>query len=589
MKKEMENIIKKSEEIVKKGEEIVNEVYPKVKDATQDLKDSVVGLVEKGAQSAQSFFEKKDKIQDETKDFLVSKHEIVKGDVEKVFEPKSNKKNTGKVVAGVALASLAASAYAIYKAKKIKNDNLKSEYAEKLQRWAELDMTQFDTETGDFNEPITVVPKKVYKVGSNAKLGDSIVINISKPSEGFSFNPEDEGKPLADLDIKKKIMTKAAEVKEKIKEKIDETKLQSKLGSMEAKDKYVEIKDIAEEKIEDVKLKFDQEITPNIKETIKETKDKAEDLKDEAKDKLGNLKEEVKDKLDDLKSNDMAFENIKKKLENLKDIVEDKVEDLSEDSKEVFDKLKDKVEDKVGDSKEAFENLKDKVEDKAEKLSGESNEAFEKLKDKVGDKVEDSKEAFEKIKDKVEDKIDDLKSNDMAIDEPDNIVDEPFGVEEIIDDLKEGKDTIVEKAKKAAESAKAKLKGNDEDKESQSLDEFEVTIHNKGDKDYVFSPMQIQLYDLRKRAVRIKAKHEEGTTLGPVTIKPGETYRGKLYIKKTVNKPEGLIFFKDLGLKESVVYFLNEGEPVVEPELILNEDYLYSDEKVLSDEEYKRL
>ena len=578
MKKEMENIIKKSEEIVKKGEEIVNEVYPKVKDATQDLKDSVVGLVEKGAQSAQSFFEKKDKIQDETKDFLVSKHEIVKGDVEKVFEPKSNKKNTGKVVAGVALASLAASAYAIYKAKKIKNDNLKSEYAEKLQRWAELDMTQFDTETGDFNEPITVVPKKVYKVGSNAKLGDSIVINISKPSEGFSFNPEDEGKPLADLDIKKKIMTKAAEVKEKIKEKIDETKLQSKLGSMEAKDKYVEIKDIAEEKLEDVKSKFDQEITPNIKETLKETKEKVEELKEEAKDKL-----------DDLKSNDMAFEDIKKKLENLKDKVEDKVEDLTEDSKEAFEKLKDKVEDKVEDSKEAIEKLKDKVEDKTGDLGGDSKEAFEKLKDKVGDKVEDSKEAYEKIKDKVEDKIDDLKSNDMAIDEPDNIVDEPFGVEEIIDDLKEGKDTIVEKAKKAAESAKAKLKGNDEDKESQSLDEFEVTIHNKGDKDYVFSPMQIQLYDLRKRAVRIKAKHEEGTTLGPVTIKPGETYRGKLYIKKTVNKPEGLIFFKDLGLKESVVYFLNEGEPVVEPELILNEDYLYSDEKVLSDEEYKRL
>ena len=578
MKKEMENIIKKSEEIVKKGEEIVNEVYPKVKDATQDLKDSVVGLVEKGAQSAQSFFEKKDKIQDETKDFLVSKHEIVKGDVEKVFEPKSNKKNTGKVVAGVALASLAASAYAIYKAKKIKNDNLKSEYAEKLQRWAELDMTQFDTETGDFNEPITVVPKKVYKVGSNAKLGGSIVINISKPSEGFSFNPEDEGKPLADLDIKKKIMTKAAEVKEKIKEKIDETKLQSKLGSMEAKDKYVEIKDIAEEKLEDVKSKFDQEITPNIKETLKETKEKVEELKEEAKDKL-----------DDLKSNDMAFEDIKKKLENLKDKVEDKVEDLTEDSKEAFEKLKDKVEDKVEDSKEAIEKLKDKVEDKTGDLGGDSKEAFEKLKDKVGDKVEDSKEAYEKIKDKVEDKIDDLKSNDMAIDEPDNIVDEPFGVEEIIDDLKEGKDTIVEKAKKAAESAKAKLKGNDEDKESQSLDEFEVTIHNKGDKDYVFSPMQIQLYDLRKRAVRIKAKHEEGTTLGPVTIKPGETYRGKLYIKKTVNKPEGLIFFKDLGLKESVVYFLNEGEPVVEPELILNEDYLYSDEKVLSDEEYKRL
>lgn len=566
MKKEMESIIKKSEEIVKKGEEIVNEVYPKVKDATQDLKESVVG-----------FFEKKGKMQEEAKDFLTSKHELVKGDVEKVFEPKSNKKNTGKVVAGVALASLAASAYAIYKAKKIKNDNLKTEYAEKLQRWAELDMTQFDTETGDFNEPITVMPKKVYKVGSNAKLGDSIVINISKPTEGFSFNPEDEGKPLADLDIKKKIMTKAAEVKEKIKGKIDETKLQSKLGTMEAKDKYVEIKDIAEEKLEDVKSKFDQEITPNIKETIKETKEKVEELKEEAKDKL-----------DDLKSNDMAFENIKKKLGDLKDKVEDKVEDLTEDSKEAFEKIKDKVEDKVEDSKEAMEKLKDKVEDKTGDLGGDSKEAFGKLKDKVGDKVEDSKEAFEKLKDKVEDKIDDLKHNDMAFEESDKIVDEPFGVEEMIEDVKEEKDSIVDKAKKAAESAKAKFKGNEDEKGDKSLTEFVVTIHNDGDKDYAFSPMQIQLYDLRKRAVKIKAKHVEGTTLGPVTIKPGETYTGILFVKKTVEKPEGLIFFKDLGLKESIVYILNDGEPVIEPELILNEDYLYSDEEILRNEEYKR-
>ncbi|MGB4588758.1 MAG: hypothetical protein WBI17_05915 [Clostridiaceae bacterium] len=503
MKKEMENIIKKSEEIVKKGEEIVSEVYPKVKDATMDFKETVVGLVEKGTQSAQNFLEKKDDMQNEAKDFLTSKREVVKGDVEKVFKPKSNKKNTGKVIAGVALASLAASAYAIYKAKKIKNDNLKTEYAEKLQRWAELDMTQFDTETGDFNEPIMVMPKKVYKVGSNAKLGDDIVINISKSTEGFSFNPEDEGKPLADLDIKKKIMTKATEVKEKIKEKIDETKLQSKLGTMEAKDKYVEIKDIAEEKLEDVKSKFDQDITPNIKETVKETKEKAEDLRSE-----------VKERAEDLK----------------------------------------------GDAKEKAEDVKNEAKDK-----------------------------FDNLKEEVKDKMDDLKSNNMDFKEPGDIVDEPFGVEELIDDVKDEKENIVDKAKKVAESAKTKLKGNGDEKVDKSLTEFEVTIHNKGDKDYVFSPMQIQLYDLRKRAVRIKAKHEEGTTLGPVTVKPGETYTGKLYVKKTMDKPEGLIFFKDLGLKESIVYLLNDGEPVVEPELILNEDYLYSDEKVLKDEEYKRL
>ena len=469
MKKEMEKMVKKSEKMVKKGEEMVKDVYPKVMDATQDFRDSVAGIVEKGTQSAQNLFEKRDATKKEVVELVSSKGGKLKEEIGNAFESKSKKKNTGKVVAGVALASLAASAYAIYKMKKIKNDNLKVEYSEKLQKWAELDISQFDTETGDFNEPLMVMPKRVYKVGSNAKVGDGIIINISKPSEDFFFNPEDEGKPVADLDIKKKIMDKTTEVKDKIKSKIEETKLQSKLGTMEAKDKYVEIKDFAEDKLEDVKSKFDEEITPNIK----ETKEKAEDLKDE-----------VEDKIDDIKSNNMDFDD------------------------------------------------KDKLEGK----------------------------------------------------EPE----EPFGADEVIEDAEDIKKGIKEKAKELADTAKAKLTPDEDVKEEKNLVEYDVSIHNGSEKDYAFSPMQIQLYNLLKRSVRIRAKHEQGTTLGPVTIKAGETYTGKIFIQKTTGKPEGLVVFKDLGLNESILYLLNDGEPVEEPEMILDEDYLYSDEMILKDEEYKR-
>ena len=54
---------------------------------------------------------------------------------------------------------------------------------------------------------------------------------------------------MADLGIKKAFFDKTAAVKDKIKAKIEDGKLQTKLGSMEAKDKYVEIKDLAEDKI----------------------------------------------------------------------------------------------------------------------------------------------------------------------------------------------------------------------------------------------------------------------------------------------------------------------------------------------------
>lgn len=73
------------------------------------------------------------------------------------------------------------------------------------------------------------------------------------------------------------------------------------------------------------------------------------------------------------------------------------------------------------------------------------------------------------------------------------------------------------------------------------------------------------------------------------TIKPGETYEAKLFVNKTIGKLEGLIVYKDLDLEESALFILEDGPGVEEPELILDEDYLYGDETVLEEEDYKRL
>jgi len=520
MKFEMDKMVKKSEKLVKKGEDMAKDIIPKVKDATSDLKESLSNMMEKGTQSAQHLFEKKDNITEDAVSFAQNS----KKDMSDAWDNKDGKKNTGKIVAGVAIAAAAAGAYAVYKKNKIKNENLKQEYSEKLTRWAELDLDEIDSETDGFLEPMKVTPKRVYKAGSNALIED-VVINISNPNSEFTFNPDDDGEPIADLDIKKVVLEKTEAVREKIRTKIEEGKLQTKLGSMEAKDKYVEIKDLAEDKIETAKAKMDNEIAPNVKH-------KAADLKNEAEEKL---------------------EGFKKQIEHSE--VDETIEDVHDEFKE-----KSKI------AKEKFEDLKSKV---------------------------------ASTTDEIEEKTDGFMKNDMAIDDEDafepnndNFVDEPFAAQEPVENMEENAEGLKDKVKQIAENAKSKfMPEKSETEENLELVEYQVTVHNRGTEDYSFNPMQLQLFDLAKRSVHITAKHQDGTTLGRVAVKPGETYTGKLFVKISKEKKQGILFFKDLSLEYSVL-FLTENEHEVEkdPSLVLDEDYLYSDEEVLKEHvDYKRL
>lgn len=514
MKFEMDKVVEKSEKLMKKGEDIAKDVFPKVKEATSDLKESISAMVDKSVQGAQSIFEKREDLKADTIDLISDK----KKEVNSMISSKNNKKSTGKIVAGAAIAAAAAAAYAMYKKNKIRNEKLKEEYAEKLTRWAELDMSQLETEADALNTPIKLLPDKIYKMGSNATLGN-IVVNVSSPSESFSFNPNEPGEPLADLGLKKAFFEKTSAVKDKLKAKIEEGKLQTKLGTMEAKDKYVEIKDLAEEKIGEVKSKVDDTITPNMKEKAEELKLEAEIKAEEVKEDLAEKKEEAKKKFDHLKSQ-MA---------------------------------------------KSTEELEEKAEEKLDPSDG-------------------------------------FMKNDMAIDgddefipTEDEFVDAPFGAQEMVDEskdeAKEESDGLKEKAKHLAEAAKEKLRPEKPPVDLKDLVEYNISIHNKGEEDYTFNPMQLQLYDLMKRSVYLVPKHDEGTTLGRVVIKPGETYTGKLFVKKNVGKKQGILFFEDLSLTHSVLFLGKGEEPVeVDTDLVLDEDYLYSDEEVLEEHvDYKRL
>lgn len=510
MKFEMDKVVKKSEELMKKGEDLAKDVLPKVKETTSEWKDSLSSMMDKGVHSAQTIFDKKEDIKTEAVDLISNK----KKEVNSLVSSKSDKKNTGKVVAGVALAAAAAAAYALYKKNKIRNENLKEEYSEKLTRWAELDLSQLDTETDDLSTPVKLLPDKIYKMGTNATVGN-LIVNVSAPSSSEPFNPEESGEPLADLGIKKAFFDKTAAVKDKIKAKIEEGKLQTKLGSMEAKDKYVEIKDLAEDKIDAMKSKVDDTITPNVKE-------KAEELKLEAEIKAEELKEEFSEKK----------EEAKKKFEHLKTQMAKGADELEEKAEETLDQT----------------------------------DGFMKNDLAVGEE-------------------------DDFIPTEDEFVDAPFGVQEVLEDPKEEGEGLKEKAKHLAEAAKEKLKAEKPPVDLKDLVEYKVTIHNKGEEDYTFNPMQLQLYDLLKRAVYLVPKHAEGTTIGRVVVKPGETYTGKLFVKKNLGKKQGILFFEDLSLSHSVL-FLGEGEETVEvdTDLVLDEDYLYADEEVLEEHvEYKRL
>lgn len=318
--------------------------------------------------------------------------------------------------------------------------------------------------------------------------------------------------------------------------------------------------------------------------------------------------EQLKDKADELREKGkITLEKFKLQSKLGKMEAEDKASELLEKAKETERDLKSDIKEESDDLSKKFDELKDKIKGEGTELKAEA----EDLKDEIEEDLKDTKENLES----------EFKSNNMDVDPDDPIVPEP-GPEPVPElEIKESEDKfkdkkteiendfesykeelksestntldsakafITDKAEDITETIKSKF-SDDDSYEEKELIEYNVTIHNSGNEDYKFYPVQIQLYDIKKGASHLRPLHEEGTMLMRTTVKPGETYEAKLFVSKTIGKLEGLIVYKDLDLEESVLYILEDGEGVEEPELILDEDYLYGDETVLEEEDYKRL
>lgn len=624
----MSKKFKEVEKLIEKGEDLAKDFVPKAMDTLSDIKDTAVNIYEKGLEGAQHFLEKGDKTRVEAMDIADKKitearKAAVKGaeEVKKMASKRADevvdfassrqkdvmnavpsvgtnykKKKTGKVVAGTAVAALAAASYAYYMNKKMKNDKLKEDYSVKMKRWSELDETELETEAGENMEPVRIIPKRVYMEGTNAKLTDGIVVRIAKPSEERTFNPHEEGKLLAGIDFVSTLKDKAAAGMTTIKKKMEEAKVQTKLGAMEAKDKMEEMR----EKVGDI------DITDKVRGTVEEARMQAHLGTMETKDKFEELKEKSAELKRDAESgfnavtdrlSDDSPEGFTPNIDSDGTYTENKMAD--EDLGDKVDNLKEKAKFKFGEAK-------DKVEDVVEGIDGNKdtsasyNETFEGMRGQAGyDKndwtdasanlgMTDTGNRFEDLNTDTTEKLDEIEKTvrvgpktgdsvgmetDTYIDEKSSVPFEPYGEEryedlshrskEVMDKMKDVKDTVAEKITTVADTVMNKVRPETPYYEKE-LVEYEVIIHNGGKDDYFFNPLLIQKYDVKKKTVDIKPFHKRGTTLESKVIQPGETYTATLMVEKEVGKSEGLVVFEDVMMDNAALILLKDAKTDVD-------------------------
>lgn len=506
----------KAEELKKTAGVKAEELKKTAGTKADELKHDAAGLFKKADKTVETKTE-------EIVDFASEKTDQASGVINSGKEGITvAKSNTGKKIAGVALATAAAAgAYALYQKKKAKDEQIKAEFSEKMKKWNELNGEDLSTAKAEEQHVMNVRPGKVYNIGKNALLGEDIVVNIAPIDKEIVFNPEEISEPINPVEelrrrageVAKAAGIKAKELSATVGEKAGELKDNLEKKAQEARA-------AAKEKSEELKDKFD------------EVADQAEDVQEDLADKAGDLQENLAETVDEVK--DTVEETIEEVKDNVSDIIENKMEsDGNEPVDDLIEKGAEIVEEKVEDLKDGFEDFKDDIE--WEEDESVLVQKGEELKQKAQEKLEDFKEKFHHVKDTVTDKVETMKRDREKLEEP----------------------------------------------ELTYVEEYNVTIHNKGNKDYFFSPMLIQRYNSKKRQTVPTPFHEDGTTLEQQIIKPGETYSGKLFINKSVTD-DALIMFEDMLMRSSVAILL---EDELDDEFIKDEKADLIDELLFEGEE----
>lgn len=529
--KTIENVRESAEQIFEKSKDKASDVkveamklFDNAKKESLDLKDKAASVGEDILKKVERYFADKKKDANNIKDDIVEFKDEKQKEVKK--EIKGFKKNveglteekkfpTGKVVAGVAVAAAAAGAYYVYKKNQEKDASIKAEFSEKLKKWDDEHLN--DDEKLSLSEvgSMRVKPNKVYKLNHNGKVSDKIVVNISSSDSNITFNPEEKAvavNPIAEIkqraeEIAKNAGQKAKDVSQIVAEKASEMKSEVSYKVVEAKEvisekastlkgKAEEVKDAASSKINSIK---NNEKEDNLDQDNKETKDlenKVENFKNESEEIIENkMEKDPKDPIEEIE------DNFHKSSETDGDIIKIKVNDNPKPSNEVKNEMDKEV------SKEEIEKANDKTN---------VTETESVLMQKGEELLKKAKEFFGKS-------------------------------EEVIGNVKE---TLVEKV----DSFK---KEKNMESEELTLKTFNFAIHNGSDVDYYFTPVLIQRYNSTGRYTVPTPIKEEGTELEAKTIKPGETYSGKISLKMS-ESDDGIIVFEDLTLKNSILFLMED-------------------------------
>lgn len=540
------------------------------------LKDDVTEEVREKAGSAVEFTKRKS---DQATRDITKTAEAVS---ERATGKQSSRKKVVRTAAGaVVLAAAAAGAYAYYKKRREADEAIKAEFSEKMKKWNELEGDALAEASSESPMKMKVRPTRVYLLSQNALLGDDIIVNIAEPEEAMAeFNPDEVAEPVNTME---EFRRKAGEIAGRTGEKAKE--VAGTVGE-KAKEVYYSAADRAEE-------------------AYHAAAEKAEEAYHSAADKAAGLKDQISEKTFEIREGEKDF-GAEDSWQPEEGIAQDTTEDawrieaeLEEGSRHTTGDLgREEVhgssdgqttgtepgtaKDDANVTFEADENWKLETALKDEPSHPDKADAGDLQENKLESDDKDtapSDDLWEK-EDLGGGKDPDPLGENISWDEDESILMQR--TEELRRKSAEGFRTVKEKVAEAKEFVVDKyheLKPEDEPETAQDFfnEEYHVTIHNRGNKDYFFSPMLIQRYDSKKRMTAPVPAHEEGTTLEQRIIKPGETYSGKLVLKMTL-QDDALIMFEDMLMKNSVAILLEEeldDQFLLDESRDLDDDFLF--------------
>lgn len=523
---------------------------------------------------------------------------------------RTRKKVVRTAAGAVVLAAAAAGAYAYYKKRLEEDEAIKAEFSEKMKKWNELEGDALAEAGSERPMKMKVRPTRVYMLNNNALLGDDIVVNITEPEEAMAeFNPDEVAEPVNTME---EFRRKAGEIAGRTGEKARQ--VAGTVGG-KAKEVYQTAADKAEEAY--------QTAAEKAEEVYHSAADKAGDLKDQ----LGENQFEIRDGAKGFGAEDTPrFRNESRDtwqpVEGIVKDVREKTDDMAENTTEDAWRVEEEIAEvprhtdetvrQEGAAQSPDAGWKQDIEPGTVKAdSNVTREADENwkldpaLKDEPGHPDKDGKQL-------PDDSSGELKENKMETDDGDTTPSDnlwekedlggdtsgsssdPLGeniswdddesvlmqrTEELRRKGAEGFRTVKEKVAEAKDFVVDKyheMKPEEEPETETDFfnEEYHVTIHNRGNKDYFFSPMLIQRYNSQKRMTTPVPAHEDGTTLEQRIIKPGETYTGKLVLKMTL-QDDALIMFEDMLMKNSVAILLEEE---------LDDQFLFDESRDLDDD-----